>query len=237
MKRFWERAGFAGIVPMIIIAMTGCNTMTDKKGVAVPSVHEGTNGSAGASEGTGTNGSASTNEEGASATPSTASDPASTLTNEQMLEQIKKTNFMGPSDGPYPNLKQVKNLWIDVDITKQRVYIKDGDQTIYTMLTSSGLDNIPDNSTPRGTFYTEAEKGLSFYTPKYSEGAKYWSSWKDHGVFLFHSVVTDEKGNIKQEEAGKLGQKASHGCFRLPVLDAKWIYENIPPHTKVVIHD
>lgn len=164
-------------------------------------------------------------------------DPASQLTNEQMLEQIRKTHYMGPSDGPYPVLHKGMDLWIEADLSKQRIYIKDGQRTIYTMLTSSGLDTIPDNSTPRGIFYTEKEKGTFFYNPQYHEGAMYWSSWKDHGIFLFHSVSTDEKGNIVVTEAEKLGHKASHGCFRLPVLDAKWIYENIPMHTKVVIHD
>ncbi|HAH78565.1 MAG TPA: L,D-transpeptidase, partial [Ruminococcaceae bacterium] len=35
--------------------------------------------------------------------------------------------------------------------------------------------------------------------------------------------------------ADKLGEPASHGCIRLPVEDAKWIYDNIPEGTKVVI--
>jgi lipoprotein-anchoring transpeptidase ErfK/SrfK len=169
--------------------------------------------------------------------PTSGPEHASLLTNEQLLAQIRKTHYMGPTDGPYPQLHKGMDLWIDVNLSQQRIYIKDGQKTIYTMLTSSGLDNIPDNTTPRGTFYTQKEKGQFFYTPNYEEGAEYWTSWKDHGVFLFHSVVTDAKGNIKVDEAEKLGKKASHGCFRLPVLDAKWIYENIPEHTKVVIHD
>lgn len=158
------------------------------------------------------------------------------LTNSQWEQKLAKTNFMGPSDGPYPTLHKGENIWIDANVSKERIYIKNGNKTIYTMLTSSGLDTNPDTSTPTGTYYVQAEKGLSFYSPSEKEGAKYYTSWKNHGEFLFHTIPTDQNGNYIKSEAEKLGQKASHGCFRLPVLDAKWIYDNIPEGTKVVIH-
>lgn len=158
------------------------------------------------------------------------------LTNAQWEKVIAKTNFMGPSDGPYPVIHKGENIWIDADVSKERIYIKNGDKTLYTMLTSSGLDTNPNDSTPQGTFYVQAEKGKTFYSPSEKEGANYWTSWKNHGEFLFHTVPIDKNGNYIISEAEKLGQKASHGCFRLPILDAKWIYENIPEGTKVVIH-
>ena len=34
-----------------------------------------------------------------------------------------------------------------------------------------------------------------------------------------------------------LGQKASHGCIRLKVKDAKWIYDTCPEGTTVVIQE
>ncbi|CCU56791.1 ErfK/YbiS/YcfS/YnhG superfamily [Bacillus subtilis E1] len=46
-------------------------------------------------------------------------------------------------------------------------------------------------------------------------------------------MTKDQK--VIKTEAEKLGTKASHGCIRLTIPDAKWIYENIPEHTKVVI--
>jgi lipoprotein-anchoring transpeptidase ErfK/SrfK len=36
-------------------------------------------------------------------------------------------------------------------------------------------------------------------------------------------------------EAQKLGSKASHGCIRLALPDAKWIYQNIRVGSRVVI--
>ncbi|WP_026174326.1 L,D-transpeptidase [Effusibacillus pohliae] len=146
-------------------------------------------------------------------------------------------NWMAPSGGNYPKIQKGDPIWIDISIKDQRVYIKKGDETIYTMVTSSGLDTEPDNSTPRGTFYVEPERDTWFFSPQYQEGAKYWVSWKNHGEFLFHSVPMDKNGNVIEAEARKLGQKASHGCLRLTVPDAKWIYDNIPVKTKVVIRD
>lgn len=45
----------------------------------------------------------------------------------------------------------------------------------------------------------------------------------------------DKNGNVITSEAIKLGHEASHGCVRLAIPDAKWIYENIKYNTKVVI--
>jgi lipoprotein-anchoring transpeptidase ErfK/SrfK len=155
-----------------------------------------------------------------------------------LIEDSKASlDWSKPSDGEYPILRKDEDIWIDVSIDKQRVFIKDGEQTLYTMITSSGLDTIPDNSTPQGTFYIEPERGLWFYSEAEQEGAKYFVSWKNHGEFLFHSVPMDKKGNVIEDEAAKLGQKASHGCFRLTIADAKWIYDNIRVKTKVVIHE
>lgn len=140
-----------------------------------------------------------------------------------------------PTGGAYPVLKKDESLWIRVSVPQQKVYIMHNNQVLYTMIASSGLDTDPNNSTPEGTFHIQKERGLTFYFPPEKEGAKYWVSWKNHGEFLFHSVPVDNQGDIIVSEAKKLGHKASHGCVRLSVPDAKWFYENIPLNTKVVI--
>jgi lipoprotein-anchoring transpeptidase ErfK/SrfK len=53
---------------------------------------------------------------------------------------------------------------------------------------------------------------------------------------LFHSVpyVTyGDKGSLEYWEYDKLGTKASAGCIRLTVEDAKWIYQNCEKGTQV----
>ena len=144
-------------------------------------------------------------------------------------------DWLKPTGGSYPRLSPGQELWIKVSVERQRVYIMEGGTIVYTMIASTGLDHPADNRTPDGTFYVQRERGLSFYSPKEGEGARYWVSWLHHGEYLFHSVPTDKKGNVIESEARKLGSKASHGCIRLTIPDAKWIYENVKFGTKVVI--
>ncbi|GGE39999.1 hypothetical protein GCM10011391_18520 [Pullulanibacillus camelliae] len=148
----------------------------------------------------------------------------------------KVVDWTKPTGGSYPtNLSDDKDLWIDVSVEKQRAYIKNDDHTLYTMIVSTGLDTKPDDSTPKGTYHIQPEKGTWFYSNGEKEGAEYWVSWKNHGEFLFHTVPMDADKKIIKSEAEKLGHKASHGCVRLSIPDAKWIYNTIPTNTKVVI--
>ena len=144
----------------------------------------------------------------------------------------KTVDYTKPSQTKsYPKLKNHPNAWIDVSIRKQRVYIKDGSKVLYTMYCSTGLNN----STPTGTFSIENERGTTFYDAKLNEGANYWTSFKNHGEYLFHTVPIKQDGTYDKAEAKKLGKVASHGCIRLTIPDAKWIYKNIPVGTKVVV--
>ena len=38
-------------------------------------------------------------------------------------------------------------------------------------------------------------------------------------------------------KSGGLGHRASHGCIRMKVKEVKWIYDNCPEGTTVVIQD
>ncbi|MCO7125568.1 L,D-transpeptidase family protein [Sporolactobacillus shoreicorticis] len=156
--------------------------------------------------------------------------------NQSSKQEAIPVDWDKPSGGSYPVLTKNEPIWIDVSIKDQKVYIKKGTKTLYTMIASTGKDTDPDTTTPTGTYYIQAERGKWFYSPKYKEGAKYWVSWKNHGEFLFHSVPMDQNKQILTADAEKLGEKDSHGCIHLTVPDSKWIYEHIPYNTKVVIH-
>lgn len=134
----------------------------------------------------------------------------------------------------YPDLTKYPNAYLKVSISKQRVYVMNGNKVLYTMYASTGSKDSP---TPTGTFQIQAERGEFFYNASSKEGAKYWVSFKDHGIYLFHTVPTDKNGNFIEEEANQLGKEAkSHGCVRLAVPDAKWIYDKVPEGMKVEIH-
>lgn len=139
-------------------------------------------------------------------------------------------DWRGASGGAYPDMSQYDSddLSVQVSIADQRVYIKNGDDTIYTMICSSGMDG----TTPTGTYYIQS-RGESFYNPNEQMGANYWVSF--YGDYLFHTVPTDINGEYIVSEAEKLGRPASHGCLRLTVSDAQWLYANIPDGTRVDI--
>ncbi|KRM09906.1 hypothetical protein FD16_GL001500 [Paucilactobacillus suebicus DSM 5007 = KCTC 3549] len=137
---------------------------------------------------------------------------------------------------PYPNLKQYPQAWLDVNIAKQRVYVRDGanhNQILYTMYCSTDKNN----GTPRGTYQIQAERGTHFYNPAVKEGANYYVSWLNHGEYLFHTVPVNANNQYIKSQAVKLSKQAnSHGCIQLSVPDAMWVYNNVPFGMKVVIH-
>ena len=52
--------------------------------------------------------------------------------------------------------------------------------------------------------------------------------------YYYHSIIYDDKGfNIKDD---RLGVAISHGCIRLATSSAKWIYDNIPEGTPIIIY-
>lgn len=61
-----------------------------------------------------------------------------------------------------------------------------------------------------------------------------------YGSVLFHSVWYNnnyDPGSLSVYSYNKLGTIASHGCVRLTVEDAKWIYDNVPSGTPVTIYN
>lgn len=145
---------------------------------------------------------------------------------------------------PYPDLSKVKDFWVKVALLKNRTYLMSGNKVIYTMYCSGGLFHKDSKTgkmvsdTPTGTFQIQPERGDSFYNDSLNEGANYWVSWKDNGVYLFHTVPTKKDGSYNVPEAKKLGKEpASHGCIRLSVPDAKWMMQNLKVGTKVVVEN
>ena len=105
-------------------------------------------------------------------------------------------------------------------------------QSLYTL---SQRLKITDNfQCELGTYYIQ-DRGTEFFSQKYKEGATYWVRFQ--GNYLFHSVPRDENWVVKKEEEDKIGSPASHGCIRLKENDAKWIYDNVPENTMVIIHE
>jgi hypothetical protein len=93
-----------------------------------------------------------------------------------------------------------------------------------------------ENETPLGTY---SIKDKARWKLLMGDVWGQYTSRINKGV-LFHSVYYYENGNhesLAVSEYNRLGNAASHGCIRLSVGDAKWIYDNCASGTTVVIYD
>ncbi|MBR1822083.1 MAG: peptidoglycan-binding protein [Clostridia bacterium] len=123
-----------------------------------------------------------------------------------------------------------------VDISDQRVYVGQwtGDQyegPIYTFECATGKKDTP---TPLGTYQAGGKAGGEWY---YFKDFNCYAKWAYQivGGILFHSnTVSKPKGKPSN---GGLGHRASHGCVRMKVEEVKWIYDNCPEGTTVVIQE
>lgn len=86
----------------------------------------------------------------------------------------------------------------------------------------------PSTATPHGVF-SVGNKGYSFGEDK-GYSCYYWTQF--YGECLFHSVLYNAHTFVLQD--GRLGSALSHGCVRLALENAKWIYDTIPRGTTVV---
>ena len=60
----------------------------------------------------------------------------------------------------------------------------------------------------------------------------YWYT-QFYGDYLYLSVLYSKYNGRLMD--GRVGMQLSHGCVRLSIEKAKWIYDNIPTGTKVVV--
>ncbi|WML36453.1 L,D-transpeptidase [Clostridium sp. OS1-26] len=122
---------------------------------------------------------------------------------------------------------------LDVNLTNQNINVIKKDKVLKRIQCSTGILGDQETETPLGIFNIQC-KGEYFYSNKYKEGARYYIKFFSN--YLIHSIPVDKKGNIIEDEKKKIGFPASHGCIRISIQDAEWIYNNIPEGSSVVIH-
>lgn len=71
--------------------------------------------------------------------------------------------------------------------------------------------------------YSDANNGYTCY---------YYTQF--YGDYLFHSIPYYQ-GTFNPMDS-RMGMHISQGCVRLPIGRAKWIWDNVPLATKVVIY-
>ena len=127
------------------------------------------------------------------------------------------------------NISSATNYLILVSLKDFKVNIYKGSTNNWNLV-NSYICTIgkPSTPTPKGT-YTIGIKGLYFGVNK---GYKCWYYTQFKGNYLFHSIIYNLDGSVRD---GRLGMRLSDGCIRLAKENAKWIYDNIPKGTKVLI--
>lgn len=125
---------------------------------------------------------------------------------------------------------------LSVSLEDQRVYVYQlgADkkyELINTFLCSTGLFG----PTPTGVFTTTGPGRRWHYFKEFFIWAQY--AYSIEGDILFHSVLYKNKGGSPTwGSVHSLGHKASHGCVRLSVENAKWVYENCEKGTVVTVY-
>lgn len=135
--------------------------------------------------------------------------------------------------------KGMRTYQLEIDVDKQRVYAYTYDENdeytelVRTMICSTGKKATP---TPLGTFTNTGRAARWHYFKKFDTWAQY--AYYIHGDILFHSVLFNDNDpdTLVRSSLNNLGKRASHGCVRLKVEDAKWIWENCEAHTTVIIY-
>ncbi|MCY6354269.1 L,D-transpeptidase family protein [Clostridium sp. ZS2-4] len=121
-------------------------------------------------------------------------------------------------------------IWVNTKSPKVYIFecFNGNWKLIKNMLCTVGKPSTP---TIKGTFHV-GNKGNSFIVkdnPKLM--CKYYTQIS--GNYLFHTVLLYRNGTIAN---GTLGSKLSHGCIRLSIANAKYIYNNIPKGTTIYIN-
>lgn len=89
----------------------------------------------------------------------------------------------------------------------------------------------PSTPTVAGTF----KVGIKGYYFDSGSSRCFWYT-QFRGNYLFHSVLYRKTSKPSQIIDGRIGMQLSHGCVRLDINNAKWIYDNIPQGTTVVVY-
>lgn len=126
--------------------------------------------------------------------------------------------------------------FIEVDTRNQVVTVyqrdDDGEYTrivrrfVCTTGKTQGTEAEPATPTPSGTWKMGARERFGKFANFQGEYSRYWTQIV--GGIYFHSIMFGDRDvhELKKSPFRNLGTDASHGCIRLYVEDAKWLYYN-----------
>jgi len=144
----------------------------------------------------------------------------------EILGRVLKINTK-PLSPPKPQISY-KQKFIEVDISKQRLWLYQKGKVIAEYITSTGAWGTP---TPTGTFRVLA-KEKNHWSATYRLYMPY--SLRFYNGYFIHELPY-WPGGYREGEA-HLGTPVSHGCIRLGIGAAGKVYNFVSIGTKLVIH-
>ncbi len=144
------------------------------------------------------------------------------------------TVFLGTQYEKAQEYRSDTKYLILANLSTQRTSVFEGSQgkwkLLREMIVSSGLRINP---TPKGEFRTLSH---TLHFDNYGVRAWYATAFIG-GLYLFHSSPYEIDSEPKVCTDPRLGYPTSHGCIRMALEDAKWMHDNLPLGTKVVIYE
>ena len=132
------------------------------------------------------------------------------------------------SDGVVPAV-DTELKFVQIDLAHQKLYLFENRELVNSFTISSGKIGM---ATPKGV-HQIYNKALRPYSKLYGLYMPYWSAITPDGLYGIHELP--EWPNGYKEGESHLGIPVSHGCIRLGVGAAKYVYEWAPIGTAVVI--
>ena len=179
------------------------------------------------------------------ATPAPSAMPAVTLSAAQLaalsptvrmsFAELVGDNGVYESPAGYP---AADTFQVIVDIYHQVVLVYGRDASgqytvpVRFMVCTTGKQKTP---TPTGIFLSGGRRVRFGYFSEHDVYGQYWTQITRS--IYFHSLLYAKKDadTYTATSYRNLGKRASHGCVRLLVPDARWVYYHIAPGTQVTI--
>lgn len=150
-----------------------------------------------------------------------------------------ETQALNASASPRPTPEPTPIPYaMTVDVNNQAVIVYGlDDQGTYTnvirrMVCSTGMVSTPSDV---GVWTINGHRARWCFFSLYASYAQYWT--RINSNIAFHSVIYNQVNYdaLSTKSYNLLGSRASHGCIRLLVSDAKWVYENIDEGVQVTV--
>lgn len=146
-------------------------------------------------------------------------------------------------------------ILLDLNNQIMTVYEKDGGEEytkiVRQMLCSTGKtaidealklidpenkDNVP-KPTARGIYKTGGHELFGKFPEFSGTYARYWTQIVANN--FMHSIMFSKQNvnSLQSSPYRNIGRNVSHGCVRMYVEDAQWMYYNIPPGTTINVSD